>query len=54
MGEEQQAQALADKIVDYAHMCMWSKTKTSPFEVAARRVGEKYKGGVSFHHLQYG
>ena len=38
---------MADRIVDYARVCMANKKRISPFERAAAREGLYYRGGVS-------
>ncbi|KAF8575553.1 protein serine/threonine phosphatase 2C [Ramaria rubella] len=43
--EEQQAQDLADRLVEYARICMFKKTKVSPFEKSASREGIYFRGG---------
>ncbi|KAF8514031.1 phosphatase 2C-like domain-containing protein [Gautieria morchelliformis] len=43
--EEQQAQDLADRLVEYARSCMFKKNKVSPFEKGAVREGIYYRGG---------
>ncbi|EJD05929.1 uncharacterized protein FOMMEDRAFT_153275 [Fomitiporia mediterranea MF3/22] len=43
--EHQQAQEMADRLVLYARACMVNDRRISPFEIAAARVGELYKGG---------
>lgn len=43
--ESLQVQAMADRMVQYARSCMMSITRVSPFEIAAARVGDSFKGG---------
>lgn len=43
--EEQQAQDLADRLVEFARICMFKKNKVSPFENNATREGVFYRGG---------
>ncbi|KZV93392.1 hypothetical protein EXIGLDRAFT_645479 [Exidia glandulosa HHB12029] len=43
--EEIQAQAMADRIIEYACACMWNKSRVSPFERAASRAGKYWPGG---------
>ncbi|KAF9005641.1 phosphatase 2C-like domain-containing protein [Cyathus striatus] len=43
--EEQQVQAMADRMVEYARQCMKSKTRVSPFEREAARQGMFFRGG---------
>ena len=43
--EEIQAQAMADRIIEYACACMWNKSRVSPFERAAARAGKYWPGG---------
>ena len=45
--EDVRVQAMADRIVDYARVCMANKKRISPFERAAAREGLYYRGGVS-------
>ncbi|KZT31609.1 hypothetical protein SISSUDRAFT_1072613 [Sistotremastrum suecicum HHB10207 ss-3] len=47
VSESQQAQDLADRIVQYAQACMHNKSRLSPFERAAGREGLYYRGGPS-------
>lgn len=44
--EDAQVQVMADRLVDYAQMCMVNKKRVSPFERAAAREGLFYRGGV--------
>lgn len=44
--EDSRVQAMADRIVDYARLCMANKKRISPFERAAAREGLYYRGGV--------
>ncbi|CAL1704761.1 unnamed protein product [Somion occarium] len=43
--EDAQVQVMADRLVDYAQMCMVNKKRVSPFERAAAREGLFYRGG---------
>jgi len=43
--EDQQVQAIADRLVDYSRQCMASKTRLSPFEKEAARQGMFFRGG---------
>jgi len=43
--EAQQAQDLADRLVEYGRICMFKKDKVSPFEKKAAREGVYYRGG---------
>ncbi|KAF8910938.1 phosphatase 2C-like domain-containing protein [Gymnopilus junonius] len=43
--EDEQVQAMADRLVDYARQCMKSKLRVSPFEREASRVGQYFRGG---------
>ncbi|KDR81603.1 hypothetical protein GALMADRAFT_59131 [Galerina marginata CBS 339.88] len=43
--EDEQVQAMADRLVDYARQCMKSKSRVSPFEREASRVGMYFRGG---------
>ncbi|KAL4265225.1 Protein phosphatase [Pleurotus pulmonarius] len=43
--EDEQVQAMADRIVDYARKCMKNKTRVSPFEREAARQGIFFQGG---------
>ncbi|KAI0798040.1 phosphatase 2C-like domain-containing protein [Abortiporus biennis] len=45
LNDDRRAQAIADRLVDYAQMCMMSKTRASPFERAATRAAKYYRGG---------
>lgn len=45
--EDQEVQAMAERIVDYARMCMHNTKRVSPFERAAAREGMYFRGGVS-------
>lgn len=44
--EDDQVQAMADRIVDYARQCMANRHRVSPFEREAAREGMFFKGGV--------
>lgn len=44
--EDDQVQAMADRIVDYARQCMANRRRVSPFEREAAREGMFFKGGV--------
>ena len=53
-------QTMAERIVDYARVCMRKKNRVSPFERAAAREGMWFRGGVSrcdswhvFTHLDF-
>ncbi|TFK42590.1 phosphatase 2C-like domain-containing protein [Crucibulum laeve] len=43
--EEEQVQAIADRIVEYARQCMKNKNRVSPFERDAARQGMFFRGG---------
>ncbi|KAI0780963.1 protein serine/threonine phosphatase 2C [Trametes elegans] len=43
--EDHEAQAMAERIVDYARMCMYNQKRVSPFERAAAREGMYFRGG---------
>lgn len=43
--EDQLVQTIAERIVDYARLCMAKKTRVSPFERAAAREGMYFRGG---------
>ncbi|OSD01538.1 protein serine/threonine phosphatase 2C [Trametes coccinea BRFM310] len=43
--EDVEAQAMAERIVDYARMCMFNHKRVSPFERAAAREGMYFRGG---------
>lgn len=43
--EEEQVQAMADRMVDYSRKCMYNKTRISPFERDAARQGMFFRGG---------
>ncbi|KAH8117448.1 phosphatase 2C-like domain-containing protein [Phellopilus nigrolimitatus] len=43
--EDQQVQDMADRMVQYARVCMANEQRVSPFEIAAARAGELYRGG---------
>ena len=45
--EDEEVQAMAERIVDYARMCMHNTKRVSPFERAAAREGMYFRGGVS-------
>ena len=45
--EDQEVQAMAERIVDYARICMANTKRVSPFERAAAREGMYFRGGVS-------
>ena len=47
IAEDIEVQAMADRIVDYARMCMHNQKRISPFERAAAREGMYFRGGVS-------
>lgn len=40
-------QTIAERIVNYAQLCMKNKKRVSPFERAAAREGMYFRGGVS-------
>ncbi|OBZ75856.1 Protein phosphatase PTC7 fig [Grifola frondosa] len=44
--EDLEVQTMADRIVEYARMCMANRRRVSPFEVAAAREGQFFRGGV--------
>ncbi|KAG2020294.1 hypothetical protein CC2G_005652 [Coprinopsis cinerea AmutBmut pab1-1] len=43
--EDEQAQVMADRMVEYAQKCMHNKNRVSPFERDAARHGMFYRGG---------
>jgi protein phosphatase PTC7 len=43
--EDEQVQAMADRIVDYSRACMFNLKRVSPFEKAAKKEGKNYRGG---------
>ncbi|KAI0831284.1 protein serine/threonine phosphatase 2C [Trametes gibbosa] len=43
--EDQEAQDMAERIVEYARMCMFNRKRVSPFERAAAREGMYFRGG---------
>ncbi|PPQ71973.1 hypothetical protein CVT24_008190 [Panaeolus cyanescens] len=43
--EDEQVQAMADRMVEYARRCMKNKTRVSPFERDASRQGMYFRGG---------
>ncbi|KAI0818611.1 protein serine/threonine phosphatase 2C [Irpex lacteus] len=45
--EDAQVQTIAERIVNYAQLCMKNKKRVSPFERAAAREGMYFRGGVS-------
>ncbi|KAL6298247.1 protein serine/threonine phosphatase 2C [Sparassis latifolia] len=45
--EDLLVQTMAERIVDYARLCMSHKLRQSPFERAAAREGMYFRGGVS-------
>lgn len=45
--EDVLVQTLAERIVDYAQACMYNRKRVSPFERAAAREGQYFRGGVS-------
>ena len=45
--EDALVQTIAERIVDYARVCMMKKNRVSPFERAAAREGMWFRGGVS-------
>ena len=45
--EDAQVQTIAERIVNYAQLCMKNKKRASPFERAAAREGMYFRGGVS-------
>jgi len=45
--EDQQVQAMADRMVEYAGQCMKNRKRVSPFEREASRHGMYFRGGVS-------
>ncbi|KAI0647028.1 protein serine/threonine phosphatase 2C [Trametes meyenii] len=45
VSEDREAQAMAERIVDYARMCMFNRKRISPFERAAAREGMYFRGG---------
>ncbi|KAK0228531.1 phosphatase 2C-like domain-containing protein [Armillaria fumosa] len=46
--EDVQVQAMADRMANYARLCMLNKGRRSPFESEAARQGMFFQGGVSF------
>ena len=49
--EDALVQTMAERIVDYARLCMLNKKRVSPFERAAAREGMYFRGGVSTLYL---
>lgn len=49
--EDVLVQTLAERIVDYAQACMSNRKRVSPFERAAAREGQYFRGGVSRVHI---
>ena len=45
--EDHEVQAMAERLVDYARVCMSNTKRVSPFERAAAREGMYFRGGVS-------
>lgn len=45
VSEKEQVQMLADKLVQYARVCMVNRHRISPFEVNAKRSGTFFRGG---------
>lgn len=45
LNEERSAQDLADRLVEYARICMFKKDKVSPFQMNAAREGIFFRGG---------
>jgi len=43
--EDEQVQTIAERVVDYARLCMRNKKRVSPFERAAAREGMYFRGG---------
>jgi len=43
--EDQQVQAMADRMVEYARQCMKNRNRVSPFEREASRQGMYFRGG---------
>ncbi|KAI8998656.1 phosphatase 2C-like domain-containing protein [Trametes punicea] len=43
--EDLEAQAMAERMVEYARMCMFNQKRVSPFERAAAREGMYFRGG---------
>ncbi|KAF7968268.1 hypothetical protein HWV62_31055 [Athelia sp. TMB] len=43
--EDEQVQAMADRMVDYAQKCMSNRRRVSPFEKEAAREGMYFRGG---------
>jgi len=43
--EDQQAQVMSDRMIEYAQQCMKDKKRVSPFEKDAARLGMFFKGG---------
>jgi len=43
--EDQQVQAMADRMVEYARQCMKNRNRVSPFEREASRHGMYFRGG---------
>ncbi|KAI0709214.1 protein serine/threonine phosphatase 2C [Earliella scabrosa] len=52
--EDEEVQAMAERIVDYARMCMHNTKRVSPFERAAAREGMYFRGGVSLKTILLG
>ncbi|KAG7452524.1 uncharacterized protein BT62DRAFT_939501 [Guyanagaster necrorhizus] len=49
--EDVQVQAMADRMANYARLCMLNKRRRSPFESEAARQGMFFRGGVSVSQL---
>lgn len=45
--EDAQVQTIAERVVQYAQLCMYNRKRVSPFERAAAREGMYFRGGVS-------
>ncbi|PCH38203.1 hypothetical protein WOLCODRAFT_130753 [Wolfiporia cocos MD-104 SS10] len=45
--DDQLVQTMAERLVDYARICMGNKTRVSPFERAAAREGMYFRGGLT-------
>jgi len=43
--EEEQVKLIADRIIEYARICMFNERRTSPFQKAAAMDGKVFSGG---------
>lgn len=49
--EDAQVQTIAERVVNYAQLCMKNKKRVSPFERSAAREGMYFRGGVSVFNV---